>query len=110
MIPDSPKLTAADEPAASVTTDEEQPFSIKVEDPPIHIRLAPYGQGKGIAASGIRTRPTWTISTVVMVGLILIGAATVGAIIRDVIYLDMLESKQKSQIREMQGRFPGFGR
>ena len=93
----------------TATTSDKSPFQIDSEDSPGDDKIAAFKQGKRVTASSTRIRSTWTVSTVIIVGLILISAATVGAIIRDAVHLEMLEIKQESQIKQMKDalRRPG---
>jgi hypothetical protein len=86
-------------------TSGEQSFPVQVQTDD---KIAAFRAGKRVTASGAKTRSQWSLSNVLIVGLVLIGAATVAAIIRDAIYLEMVESKAKSQMRQMEETYRGF--
>ena len=110
MEPHDAESKPSSEPSSDLTRGDEEAFPINLEEPASDDQIAALKLGRRITASRSNPRSTWTISTVIIVGLLLIGAATVGAIIRDVIYLEILEGKQKSQIKEVQDDFRRFGR
>jgi len=109
MEPNDAESRPTSEPSPDVTTPDEETFPSSLEEPAIDDKIAAFKAGKRITASS-NTRSTWTFQTVIIVGLMLIAAATVGAIVRDVVYLEMLGSKQKSVMQEMQNELRRFGR
>ena len=109
MEPNNAESEPSSERLPDSTRGDDGASPISLEEPASDDKIAALKLGKHITASHSKPRTTWTISTVIIVGLLLIGAATVGAIIRDAIYLEMLEGKQKSQMKEMQDEFRRFG-
>jgi hypothetical protein len=61
----------------------------------------------GRSRSGSATRSPWSVTTVIIVGLVLICAATVGAIIRDLVYLSMVEARQEAVLKSHQETLRG---
>lgn len=110
MEPTDAEPEPSGERSPDPTAGDEGGSPINLEEPASDDRIAALKLGKRITASQSKPRSTWTVSMVLIIGLFLIGAATVGAIIRDAIYLEMLEAKQKSQLKEMQDEFRHFGR
>lgn len=110
MEPNGAESEPSSERPSDPAPGDEGAFPINMVDPASDDNIAAAKLGKRITASRSKPHSTWTISTVIIVGLLLIGAATVGAIIRDAIYLEMLEAKQQSQMDEMQDEFRRFGR
>ncbi len=107
--------TPRPDPADRRSADDQPAPSTHAEESAVDGQVAamfqePPQPGEPISADSIQNRATWTISSVVLVGLLLIAANTAGGVIRDAIHLDMLESKQKSQMKEMRDDFKRFGR
>jgi len=61
---------------------------------------------EGTGSAGKRTGQQWSPTTVLIVGLTLIAAATCGAVVRDAISLEMQQSKAEALMQKYGGGAP----